>query len=87
MNHLPARRDWLFERDAVAGAGADADAAMGLLGTETPDESSTTALRTQTTDGKPSNIFGHVRPSSREPNSRNRGPSPDRRRSGDIGRL
>src|SRR6266487_6480622 len=46
----------------------DAGAVLREVGA-TPEAYSTSALRTHTTEGKPSSIFSHVRPSSREPKS------------------
>src|SRR6266478_418801 len=40
---------------------------LGDFGTDSPEASSTTAFRMQTTDGSPSRILSHVLPSSREP--------------------
>ena len=57
------RVDRDFDRDEIAVA------ALGKIGAKPPEVSATTAFRTQTTDGRPSSIFCHVLPSSREPKS------------------
>src|SRR5207237_9065025 len=40
---------------------------LGDFAPDSPEASSTTAFRMQTTDGSPSRILSHVLPSSREP--------------------
>src|SRR6267142_781120 len=65
-NHLFVRRDLVFETDFARDDVVVGDA-LGSAGDETPDASSTKAVRTQVTAGNPSSIFCHVLPSSREP--------------------
>src|SRR5580700_10196420 len=66
MDHRWLRPVLLFERD-FRGRDRVGTALGGVV--PRPEASSTTALRTQTTDGNPSRIMCQVIPSSREPNS------------------
>src|ERR1700721_545152 len=70
MDYLFVRRVLLVEMVLVDFVRwEDAGAAPREVGGTTPEAYSTSALRTQTTEGNPSSIFSHVRPSSREPKS------------------
>jgi hypothetical protein len=67
MTYLLERGVLPLERELVARE--EVEVLFGTARTKPAVASSTTALRTQTTEGKPSSILCQVFPSSREPNS------------------
>jgi len=67
-DHLFVLRDLFVASDFARDEIAD-DNALGDVGVELGEASSTTAFRMQTTGGSPSSIFCHVLPSSLEPKS------------------